>query len=196
MSPRQSSSTDARVVRCAPVTVALVALGCAHGEDGGALQCIRRVRGLGRRKATVAERRAVPTMPGPIPHTTTSKPSAAAQSESRRCRDALDLTVEAGTDRDRRAEVPALAQEPERVGERDRQRSARELHVRDAGVRSDARAHRRDLAVERAADDGHPGQRRRQRPPLLCVARPRTGPACTGASSRARRDPPEGRARA
>ena len=89
--------------------------------------------------------------------------------ECRRCRDALDLTVKACSDRDRRAEVPALAQEPERVGERQGQRSARELHVRHAGVRSDACAHRCDLAVEGAAHDGDPGQRRRQRPPFLTV---------------------------
>ena len=165
------------------------------GEPCSATPCSRR-----RRQPTPPWPSAVPvpTMPGPIAHTTTSKPSAAAQSERRRCRDALDVAVEAGADRDRRARrVPALAQEPRAC------RTARPAARRPRAART--RRGRPCRCPRTPARPGCGGSSRRRACPASVVGSVRpssrvpdraTGPACTEASSRARRRPPEGRGRA
>ena len=79
--------------------------------------------------------------------------------------------------RPRAARAPAG---PHGVGERDRQRPALNLDVRDAEP-GERRADRRDLAVEGAEDDGQAGERRREvgrSPPCVGAT---LGPACTAA---------------
>ena len=131
----------------------------------------------------------VPTMPGPIEQTATSKPCAAAQASAE-----ATPTACASPPTDAPAAI-AISTRPRSfnarsgIRKRDRQRPAGELDVRDPHALPDARRGGHDLRVERAADDGHPVQaRRRARRPPRRIAQP-LEPACTAASSRARPAP-------
>src|SRR5204862_1495430 len=68
---------------------------------------------------------------------------------------ALDLAAEARAGGERHAEQSALPQQADRVRERHRERAARDLEIGGSQT-AEPRADRSDLAVEGAADDGHP----------------------------------------
>ena len=112
-----------------------------------------------------------------------------AQSERRRGRDAVDVTVEARRDRHRRLEQPDRLQRAHRVRERDGQRAAAELDVGDPPPAADAR--RTPARAGCAASSRRPAGRRAGsscgRPPRRAGAPPAR--ACTAAPSRARLAP-------
>ena len=110
----------------------------------------------------------VPTIPGPIAQTATSC-SGARPGERRSDRRALDVRVEAG--RNRRASPPrARARAASRTVSESETGSAPpgELDVGDAQP-AERRADRRELAVQRAADDRQPAQLRVRLARLLDV---------------------------
>ena len=87
-----------------------------------------------------------------------------------RCRrHAGNVAVEARADRDRDLHQAFLAKEADRVGERHRERAARELEVGGADVGAESGAGRRELAVQRATDDRETGERTHRVAALLDV---------------------------
>ena len=134
------------------------------------MQGMSGIRGIGGSEPTVAERRAgADDSRSDRAHDDVETFGGGPQQRRRR-RHALDVSVQTGTDRDRHFDMTSFAQRSQRVGQRDRQGAARELNVRDPRCLPDSRADRHDLAVQRTADDGQPGQGVRQRPPLLRMA--------------------------
>ena len=111
-------------------------------------------------------REAVPTIPGPIAQTATSYSLRPRERGPRR--HALDVPAEAGSDRRGRGDQFSRAQLPNGVGQRQRQRAALQLDVRDPQP-GQRRADRRELAVQRAAHDRHAVERRRRLAGLLPV---------------------------
>ena len=93
----------------------------------------------------------------------------AARLRPRECRphgDALGVPAEAGADRRDRLDQPPLLQLPDAVRQRGGQGATLELNVDDA-TPGERGAHRRELAVQRAADDRHPVERLREQVVLL-----------------------------
>ena len=109
----------------------------------------------------------LPTMPGPMPQTTTSKPFAFAHASAEAGDSAWTSPSKHGRDGDGRLEQLPRLQQAHRVGQRDRQRASRELHVRDPHAGADPGDDRRELAVQPAADDRQPVELLRQRIVLL-----------------------------
>ena len=183
-----SSSTASRVMRNAPVTLARVAAATPHRQDRRAAERKRGVRGLGGSEPAVPEGRAgADDARADRAHDGVEalrrRTTASAEATPTACDVAVDST---------RPTAIVVSTRPARCNAR----TASDSETGNAPPASwtyatrtpspDARADRRDLAVERAADDGHPGQRRpaSSRPPRACarvLAR-----ACTEASSRAR----------
>ena len=177
------------VVRDAAMARPLVGSRDACRDHRHAAEGERRVGRLGRGEPAVAEPRAGSDDPGADRadgHVVL--PPRPGERGGRR--DALGVRVEARRDRGGRRHEPSLAQRPHRVRERDRQRTAGELHVGDAQP-VECGADRRELAVQGAADDRHPvSAPPRPRPPPRRRAG-RAAAACTAAPSRAR-PPPAG----
>ena len=133
-------------------------------------------------------REPVPTIPGPTEQTAASTPL---RLRPRRARTQpitqSHVAVEA-----RRRRAIATSSRPRAFSSRTVSDSEtgsappRELDVGDPQPRPEPGAHGRELAVDGAADDRHPAERRRQlgAPPPRAARRPAR--ACTGASSRAR----------
>ena len=154
------------VVRDAAVPLAGVGLRLAHGQDRTAAERGGDVGGIGERERAVAEPRAgaddaradraddgvVALRLGP--------------GERRRRGDELRVAVEARRDGARDREQAALRERPHRVGQRHRQRAARDLDVRDART-GEPGADGRHLAVQRAEDDRHARRASRQLVRLL-----------------------------
>ena len=106
----------------------------------------------------------VPTIPGPTEHTATSAHDATPTS--------ADTTLTASRSPSTHAPTATAvtrnrAFSARTVSDSETGSAPREAGVRDGDVRPERRADRRDLAVERAADDRHAGQRvdRGLRPP-------------------------------
>ena len=103
----------------------------------------------------MAERDAVPTIPGPIPQTTTSAPRRRRLRQRRGDRDALEVAVQARRDGERRVHQPPRLS-ARSVSESDTGSAPpAELNVGDPSS-GERRADRRELAVEAAAHDREP----------------------------------------
>jgi hypothetical protein len=83
---------------------------------------------------------------------------------------ALGVAVDAGACGDRRLDEPLLPQRANAVGQPYGEGTARHLNVGDAETLAQPRAHRDDLAVERAADDRQAVEPVRERVAFLGVA--------------------------
>src|SRR3954451_9280759 len=144
------------VMRNAAVARPLVGGRGTHGNHRHSAERERRVGSFRGGKPAVSEPRTRSDDPGP--DRARRDVVLSLRPGERRCgRDALDIGVEAGRDRRGPGNEPTLAQHAHGVRERDRQRSTRELHVGNAQA-PERRAGRRDLAVQRAADDRQPAQ--------------------------------------
>ncbi len=159
-----------RVMRDSSMALARIGIRIAHGEHRDTAERARRVRCLGGRNAAVAERRAGADDPGPDRADDDVEPRSSRPRQSRRDAHARDIAVHTCARRNRSLDEPSLLQRTHGVRQRHRQRAARHLHVRDPHPGSDPRAHRHELAVQRAADDRQPGQRLGERIVLLRVA--------------------------
>ena len=163
---RQSSSTARRVVRDAAVALARVAARDADGERRAGRRA-RSPRWLRRRARAPPwpRREPVPTIPGPTAHTTASSPRAFAHASA-------EAPVSASTSPSKHGATATA------VSSRPRSFSARTVSESATGnappasctyatrTPRSAGADRRDLAVQRAADDGQPVElARRARPP-------------------------------
>ena len=145
----------ARVVGDPPVPFSQVGRRVAHGHDRAAAERDRRIRRLREREAAVTVLRARADDPGTDAADDHVEALLLRPGERRGDRDDLDVAVEARCDRDRRLDQLARLQEPERVGQRDRQGAAAELGVGGPDAGADPGHDRRELAVEPGADDGH-----------------------------------------
>ena len=143
----------------------------ANGEDRAAAEGGRRVRRVRGGQPAVTESAARSDDPGTDPAHDDGKSPRRGPRETGGNRDAGDVTVHASAHSDRDLDEPALLQRPHRVREGDRQRASGELQVRDTLALADPRAHRRDLAVEGAADDRHLAEGGREPALLLRMQR-------------------------
>ena len=153
----------------AAVTLALVRARYPRGQDGRASQRGRRIRSVRRGEPSVAELRPGADDPGPDRADDRLVTGRRGPGQRGRNADALLLPAEAGSHRDRRRQELTLPHDTHAVREWERQRPAGKLDVCDAKALVDTRAHRRDLAVKRAADDGQTAEPLRERVSLLGV---------------------------